>query len=153
TLEWLRARASEAGRFRSAEEFARNIASELSEALNKRRFQNVTDTGIGIHFTAYERLDDYWIPELFHIRNWGDTSYSTVNDALTVTRETYGTSQNRAEREEADGGPDRRLAVYKTLREQKMMLIYNNGDPVLFTPIANAILGSFQQLMLRGQLR
>jgi hypothetical protein len=33
------------------------------------------------------------------------------------------------------------------------MFIYNNGDPLLFNPVAGAILDSIQQIRLRGVLR
>ena len=42
--------------------------------------------GIGIHFTAYECINGYWIPELFLISNWADTSYrATLPGGMVVS--------------------------------------------------------------------
>lgn len=152
TLNWLQVRAQKAREHSSAEEFARAIASELTATLRARTFQNTLERGIGIHFSAYEEVNGYWIPELFHIRNWTDESYSAVHKSVTVTRETFGTTLNTRDRSEADGTPERRLHVYKFLQEGKM-LIFNNGDPALFNPIANGVLSTLSGLHQRGELR
>jgi hypothetical protein len=83
-----------------------------------------------MHFSSYERVNDYWVPELFHIRNWQNEAYSEVWDEIVVTRETYGASRDTRERSEADGDSARRLAVHDSL-QRGMMLVFNNGDPVL----------------------
>ena len=154
TLDWLRKRAKESHQYPTAEEFARDLGALLSTELAKRGFQKPTDRGIGIHFTAYEQVEGYWVPELFQIRNWVDPSYSSVRTGdLMVTRETYATLKNLAQREEGDRDDKRRLAVHAALHTEGRMLVYNNGDPVLFNPIATAVLGSFQQLAIRSQLR
>jgi hypothetical protein len=152
TLNWLQVLAKKTREHSSAEEFARAIASELTAALRARTFQNTLERGIGIHFSAYEEVNGYWIPELFHIRNWTDESYSAVHKSVTVTRETFGTTLNTRDRSEADGTPERRLHVYKFLQEGKM-LIFNNGDPALFNPIANGVLSTLSGLHQRGELR
>ena len=57
-------RAQEAANYSSAEEFATDLALGLTHELSKMRLNNTTDGGIGIHFTAYEWINGYWIPEL-----------------------------------------------------------------------------------------
>ena len=90
TLNWLRTRTSKAGTYSSAKDFAEAIASELTTALRARTFRSIRESGIGMHFTAYEKVNGYWIPELFQIRNWEDERYSTVRNEIRVTRETFG---------------------------------------------------------------
>jgi hypothetical protein len=124
----------------------------LTTTLQARTFRNTLERGIGIHFSAYEEVSGYWIPELFHIRNWTDESYSAVRESVEVTRETFGTTQNTRDRSGADGSPERRVQVYKSLQEGKM-LIFNNGDPALFNPIANGVLSTLSGLHQRRELR
>src|SRR5215469_14733044 len=111
TLRWLRERAASASRYSSAEDFARTLACDLTTALRVRRFRSPSERGIGMHFSAYERIDGYWVPELFHIRNWENETYSAVQEGIIVTRETYGASQGTRDRSEADGDPVQRLVV------------------------------------------
>jgi hypothetical protein len=113
---------------------------------------------LGIHFTAYEYIDGYWIPELFALSRWTDESYQGVlpNFEFRVTRETYATWKglNPPEGRSPEVGlPTYRLEVHKALHHQTLMLLYNNGDPALFNPIANSVLASFAELSRRGQLK
>jgi hypothetical protein len=78
TLEWLRQRAKLADKFASPEEFGNAIAADLDEQLTKLPLAKNADRGIGIHFTAYERVNDYWIPELFLISNWAGIPYADI---------------------------------------------------------------------------
>jgi hypothetical protein len=90
TLSWLKNRANSASAFPTAEEFATNLAVALTQELAQLNLCNSTDRGIGIHFTAYERVNGYWIPELFLISNWLDTSYRALRpNGVGVTRETF----------------------------------------------------------------
>ena len=84
TLEWLRGQATRAQESSSASEFA----DALNCVLSNRRFAKPADAGLGIHFTAYERVDDRWVPELFLVSNWTDTSYMAVQpQGFRATRE------------------------------------------------------------------
>jgi hypothetical protein len=151
TLDWLRERARKADSFSSAEEFAGSLADDLTTALSMMRLAKPTDAGIGIHFTAYECVDKSWIPELFLISNWVDPTYSSVHpDGLRVSRETYNTAIAQPTSPD-HGRPKFRLRV-KEFLEQGRFLIYNNGDPILFNPAANAILNMFGELARRRKL-
>lgn len=88
TLRWLRERAASAGKYSSAEDFVRTLARDLTTVLRSRRFQNPLQGGIGMHFSAYEWVEGCWVPELFHIRNWENESYSGVQKEIVLTRET-----------------------------------------------------------------
>ena len=58
TLDWLRRQAQVASKFSSPEEFGNAIATDLNEEFTKLPLTNNADKGIGIHFTAYERIND-----------------------------------------------------------------------------------------------
>jgi len=151
TYDWLRDQASKAKNFNSVEDFARFITDELNSKISSMDFVRPIDSGIGIHFTAYERIDDYWIPELFLISNWKDPSYTALRTkGVGLSRETYHTVANvypdPSHRERKF-----RLEVHSKIQEG-LMLRYNNGDPVLFNQSANAILTMFGELYRRGKL-
>jgi hypothetical protein len=155
TFDWLHQQARRASEQASPEAFAQRLAEELTNATNalrRRQFVHLEDTGLGIHFTAYERVNDYWIPELFQIRNWTDESYRTVRpEGFLITRETFGALRN-VPRTPDHGHPEYRLEVHAALRDGTL-LGFNNGDPVLFNPVANAVFATFQELLLRRVVR
>ena len=152
TFDWLQERANSAGQYSSAEEFAQSLTEQLNEAIAKMHFAKPVDTGIGIHLTAYEYVENYWIPELFLISNFTDTTYRFVHpDGVHLSRETYHTVAD------VDPSPNHREAQYRLqvhayLHEPGGMLIYNNGDPIMFNAAAYAILGAFKALAARGSL-
>ena len=65
TLDWLQGRAQTASQFSDPEQFANALAADLNGALANLPLTPFLEKGLGIHFTAYERINDYWIPELF----------------------------------------------------------------------------------------
>jgi hypothetical protein len=152
TFDWLRDLATSASNFSSPQDFAYSIMGRLNTELSGMRFQIPTNGGLGIHFTAYEHVNDYWIPELFLISNWTDPSYSAVRPAgFGVSRETYHTIANEPSREE-HASTSIRLQVHAFLQEGKM-LIYNNGDPLLFRPAANSVSAMLSEIARRGHLK
>ena len=154
-MDWLRDRAGGYARqFGNPEEYAKALRGELNQEFSKMLFREPSQGGLGIHFTAYEEVDGYRIPEMFKISNWTDNSYSAVySDGFKLERVTYHTSFKPAIDETPDDGkPDRRLEVHRKL-QNGMMLIYNNGDPVSFNQPANALLGMLQNLMACGALK
>lgn len=152
TWDWLNERARLANRFASAEEFAVDTAEQLERQLRGMHFTRPTDAGIGIHFSAYERQRDYRIPELFLISNWSDVSYSALRpNGVGMSRETYHTMTSEPP-SDAHGALELRLKVHEFLL-QGNLLIYNNGDPVLFNPAANGMAAMFIELARRGPSR
>jgi hypothetical protein len=97
------------------------LADDLTAALRSLSFEDRLECGIGMHFSSYERVNNYWVPELFHIRNWENEAYSGVWDEIVVTRETFGASQGTRERSAADSGSARRLAVHNALQDGMML--------------------------------
>jgi hypothetical protein len=154
TLDLLLSEAARAGEHGSAEGFAHRLADALTDMVAGRRFAKPTDGGIGLHFTAYERVSDYWVPELFLVSNWADSSYGALRPrGFSVTRETYATMRGLAEGGKEHGELSHRLEVHAALHQQHMMLRYVNGDPALFNPIAQAMLGCFEIMEARGELK
>lgn len=158
TFQWLRERAKRAGDSVSAAAFAEACATELTAELSRCRFANPRDSGLGIHFTAYEEINGYQIPELFVLSRWKDESYREVLPAykFRVTRETYATLKRLNPpdgRSPEFGQPTYRLEVHKTLQDQPLMFMFNNGDPTLFNPIASSIRDSLAELSRRRQLK
>jgi hypothetical protein len=153
TLDWLRQQAASASSYEFPEPFARHLASSLTKALARFTFKHEQEGGLGLHFTAYERVGDYWVPELFQIRNWVDEQYKSVRpDGFEVRRETYGTVKRIPERSAEDGSTERRLCVQKELHSKAVLLRFVNGDPVLFNPVADATFSVFEELGRRGAL-
>jgi hypothetical protein len=138
TVDWLRARAAEAPRFETPEAFAADLATRAQGWLLGLGTAHDPRFGIGIHFSAYERVRDYWIPELFLISNFEDPNYSSLGaDGVSYSRETHGTMTG-IPRSPEDRLPERRLEVHARLQRGDW-LRYNNGDPLLFNPTAIAL--------------
>lgn len=145
TLKWLQKQSARARDFSSAEDFASYVAKQLNERIKKTYFDREISKGIGIHFSAYEYVQGYWIPELFHITNYLGTDYQTLRaTGVQFTRETY-CSIHSTDWSPEDRSDARRLEVKEYLQSEKM-LIYNNGDPKMFNPIARAILQSLKEI-------
>jgi len=114
-------------------------------------FYRPVDAGIGIHFSAYEYIGGYWIPELFLISNWADTSYSWLRpEGIGLSRETYHTIRKCPPLPE-HREDQYRLAVHDYLFRGGL-IFYNNGDPVMFNSAANAIFSGMMILAERQQL-
>jgi hypothetical protein len=111
---------------------------------------------LGIHFTAYEFINGYRIPELFVLSRWTDATYRDVlpDYRFRVTRETYATLKglNPEGRSQEFGRVDFRREVHAALHDTPFMFRFNNGDPALFNPIANCVLDTYVQLSGRGLL-
>jgi len=141
-------------KYESAEQFSHAIATNLTTALGARRFANQRYRGLGIHFTAYEWVDGFWIPELFLISNWTNPSYTAVRtEGFQVTRETYATLKKLSERSKDHGERAARIEVHKALHTTPLILRFNNGHPHLYNRVANAILNSVHALSYYGPLR
>lgn len=96
TLDWLKARTQDAVNFASPEEFAQELARRLQQEITGIAVANPIDRGIGLHFTAYERVDDRWIPELFLVSNWQDPSYTAIRaTGVGYSRETLASLDGR----------------------------------------------------------
>jgi hypothetical protein len=148
---FLQSLAARARNYHSPEPFAQYVADELTKQLKGFKIKKERDSGIGIHFTAYEHISGYWIPELFLIGNWTDPSYTAVHAAgLTVSRETYHTIA-KVPPHTIHGEEQFRLQVHDFLMQHDL-LFFNNGDPSMFNPPANAILNMIRIAKERGVL-
>ena len=148
TLEWLRTEARQAHRHASAQAFAAHLATSAEQRLRALGLHRTPSGGLGIHLSAYEWCDGSWVPELFHIRNWRDETYSEVSAAgVWWSRDTYSVLSGSAV--EATGAlPGSRSAVRDFLRGGGFFR-FNNGDPHLFNPLASAIHDAGYDLLKR----
>ena len=152
TVDWLQDQVKSADQESMPEEFAQRITDKLGEAISKMESPKPVDSGIGIHFTAYEYIDNRWIPELFLISNWADTNYQSLRPTgIGLSRETYHTiAKVPPSPEHRD--PQYRLIVHKHLHKPGSMIVYNNGDPRMFNRAAYVIFELFNVLDMRGNL-
>ena len=151
TLNWLRAQASTAPKYADPDTFAQTLAIDLQRALRSMGLDKNPAAGIGIHFSVYEHIENYWIPELFHITNWTNTDYDTLRgDGIASSRQTYG-NLNLSEPPPSLSPTEQRLLVREFLRRGGMF-IFNNGDPFLFNPVAQSIFAGMRALSQRGWL-
>jgi hypothetical protein len=140
-----------AGEFPNPEEFANALAVDLNSELARLSVSKPSDKGIGIHFTAYERPDDRWIPELFLISSWEGIPYTKVRSAgVGALRETYHTLKDIPCSPE-HSKLEFRVAVHEAL-QAGTLFYYNNGNPQLFNPIAKAMFDSMNAFSQRGVL-
>jgi len=153
TLRWLRQAAAQAGSFGTASAFAESMARDLSTAASRFRFDPLRAGGLGIHFTAYEPIDGDWVPELFLISNWTDASYSAVRPSgFAATRQTFAMLSEASDKSIDHASPIARIAVLNALRDG-MLYYFNNGDPAVYNPIANAMYATISTLKTRKQFR
>jgi hypothetical protein len=151
TYDWLKKQAALANQYQSAEDFGQSVVNRLNEEIKKMSFSDSIQKGIGLHFTAYEYVDNYWIPELFLISNWNDIFYNSLRpDGVGMSRETYRTIA------QSDTKPEHRETKYRieVLNHLKAgpLLMFNNGDPVMFNTAANSILSMINELAKRKSL-
>ena len=151
-LEWLRKQSEEAKKYRRPEDFAMDLRDKLNRLLDQFfPLEKPISAGIGIHFTAYERISDYWIPELFVLSNFSDPTYQKLHVyGIGLSRHTYHTAHN-ADSELGHRESRYRLKVHEYL-ERGGMLWYNNGDPRMFNPAGSLILGQMNVIKERGDL-
>ena len=129
TFDWLREPAQRASQFASPEAFVDDLAAALCAELSRRRFARPLESGLGIHFTAYEDMEGYRVPELFVLSRWTDESYQGVlpDYKSRVTRETYATWKGLKPPEGRSpefGQPKYRLEVHKALLDQPLMFLF-----------------------------
>lgn len=138
TLRWLRGQVSKASECKNAQEFAARLARKCEEWLRAEGAPRDRRGGIGMHFTAYEWWDGYWVPELFHVRNWADPHYASVKpEGVVWTRDTYGIIVG-ADEETRDASAAGRARVREHLVNGGYFR-FNNGDPEMYNGIANAV--------------
>jgi hypothetical protein len=144
TYGWLESKANEARNYGTLEEFAIALHADLTKILSGVR---VADRGIGIHLMGYERVGDYWVPELFLVSNYADTTYSKLC-CLHKSRETYHIAFNEPPSEQ-HREPKYRHKLHGFLAEGGM-LVFNNGDPLMFNSAARALLRLLNSARERG---
>jgi len=143
THSWLRAQ-SVNPKFSNLEDFTKNLCNNINKEIKNLGLGN---QGIGLHIVGIEEVNGYKIPELFLISNFKDPSYRETGD-LEYSRHTYHTIAG------VDPSPDHRQKEYRQevnrFLNEVGFIIYNNGDPIMFNPFANAFFKSFNEAQRRG---
>jgi hypothetical protein len=143
---WLAKKCKNIGEI-TLEDFVRQLVQDLKAEYAKKKWLNY---GIGIHVTGYEYINDTFIPELFLVSNYVDTTYTTLRE-LAYSRETFHTITDTPA-EEFHRDADCRLSVQKYLLNGGL-IIYNNGDPSLFNPVFKAIWDSYLNSRNAGRVK
>jgi hypothetical protein len=150
TLDWLHEQVGRAAECEHPEDFARFVTDSLNQELSRLQFAQPIHAGIGIHFTAYEWIEDCWIPELFLLSNFSGPSYKGLHDkGVLLNRQTFNVAFEDSPKP-IHRNPEFRLRVHKYLREGHV-LIYNNGDPPIFNSIAKMIFDQIRTISQRKE--
>lgn len=158
TYDWLCSQRSKALTL-SAEEYAAFITTGLNEVYRKLGLLTNSQAGLGIHFSCYEFIDNQWMPELFLITNYKNLNYEVDKSGFHYSRETYKTIHNAGLplSQHIASDSHHRDSVYrqevKSYVDSKGLMWFNNGDPLLFNPAANALFSAFMTLKNRGSLK
>ncbi len=164
TLSWLREQASEAGNFQTPSDFANHLQDNLQGMIQVSRYRNPIDAGIGLHFSAYENIDGAKVPELFSITNFASTDYQSLHpDGIHLARETFRTLRTLYNAADPNNSPyltdnspvsEHGNVYYRkevlVALQNGTILIYNNGNPLLFNPASGAL---FQMIRTAQQMR
>jgi len=150
TYDFLKALATDADKYNSLEEFAFNMRDKLKEKIDNIKFKNPIHKGIGIHLIGYETINKVQVPELFLICNYTDTTYAKVGD-LDISRNLYKTLPNEFRKDGLSLDKQREQIV--DFLNSGRLFIFNNGDPTLFNPAANAIHNMFKTAIERKVMK
>ncbi|MCD4685535.1 MAG: hypothetical protein K8S97_06335 [Anaerolineae bacterium] len=148
TVDWLDKHIPAACRFDEPERFVEHLTDILNQDLEHLHVQGELNKGIGFHFTAYEYVDGYWIPELFSFSNYADPTYSALHSQGVVwSRQAfntaYGGQHQRVHREQSY-----RMRVRDFLNANGY-LIFNNGDPFMFNVAAASLQSQLRKALER----
>jgi len=145
TFEFLKSFAARNKGATSPEQFASVLASEITNKIRSFRLATPAD-GLGIHIATFESVSGIYIPELFLCTNYLNTSYTSTSPNFSVTRESFKDPKylNRSD-------PNARMEFYSSLMNH-LVVRFNNGDPELFNPLADAIMQMSMVLQSRVYL-
>ena len=144
TYDYLKEKSNDSRNFSNPEDFANSIRDELTDKFLHTNFAHLSDSGLGIHFSAYEEIDGKQIPELFVIRNFEGIKYREVNpQGFNVTRNTFciipDEYKNKFDTNSTNSINESRKIVSQYLQEGHYF-IFNNGDPDLSSFAINGLL-------------
>ncbi len=144
TYEWLKQKSANARNFSTPEEFGNYLKDQLNSTISVQNFgANKYKTGIVIHFSAYEKIEGVFIPELFAIRNCNGINYQDISqNGFSIYRSTYESIPEEKKLPDKDINQNnyecRKLV--KEYLQNGGIFFFNNGDPWLSSPSINAIL-------------
>jgi len=143
TFQFLKSFATKHKRAASPERFALDLGAEATKNVTALNLPSPSN-GLGFHIAVFENVCGTYVPELFLCTNYMDPGYATTNPTFSVSRESFKDTQypNRSD-------PAARLAYYLRLTNH-VVSRFNNGDPELFNPVADALMQMSMVLSQRG---
>jgi len=148
TIDWLTDRLIDT-KSKTAEEYAQFLCDKLNEEFARLGINGNENFQLGLHFSCYEEVEGVNIPELFFIHNLIPQPDTNPYN-FTFSRDTYQSLTNEAYNP-SHSSKEYRLAVGNYVNT-KGLIWFNNGDPTLFVPAANAIFSAFMNLNRRNYL-
>jgi hypothetical protein len=143
TFEFLKSFATRNKGASSPEHFASSLASEVTNKINSFRLVSPSN-GLGFQIAAFEKVSGIYIPELFLCTNYLNTYYSSTSPKFSVTRESF-----KDPKHSDPSAPTARMEFYSLLKNH-LVFRFNNGDPEMFNPVADAIMQMSMALQRRG---
>lgn len=132
---WLKSQLKYSEDCKTIEQFGNQLTKSLNNILTTGIAKNVTKKGIGIHLAGFENFDNEIIPELFLISNYSlNNGFYSVNDRIDFSRRTY--LDYKGETNFSTIQEQRKY--FKQVLDKMGLLVYNNGDPILFNTFANS---------------
>ena len=127
------------------EQFAAKLSNELCTKFSSPLL-TAKSRGLGVHFAFWEKHDDFDVPELILVSNWKSPAYNDSSLKFNWSR--------RSHKIIASSEPQ-----FKTFRREfyndlkkGVCSRYNNGDPLLFVPLAKGIGDTIVELNKRKDL-
>lgn len=149
--DWVKRKISEYGNSLTLENFATKLKNDLEIVLSSFFRKYDRDSGIGLHIAGYENRGNILLPELYHICNYTNTSYSEIGE-MYVRPQLYGTLPTEY-RSVTDDTVDKKKQKISQFLEEGKLFIFNNGDPELFNPFSHAFFMSFMILQARNRTK
>lgn len=120
----------------SLEGFAKYLANQLSEELDRIIPGNPIIKGFGIHLTGFEYFRSIKTPELFLLSNFTDPRYNRLKENIICARQLYPIVHRDTNTRSNDFGVQR--GEIARFFQKGQVFKFNNGDPQLYNIIADA---------------
>lgn len=133
------------------EEFGQIISNNLNRELDRIIPGKSLKKGLGIHLTGFETHGVTTVPELFLISNFSNIAYNRLEDSINCERHLYPIAA-RTLGVKANNYEEEREVILDFFRTGQIFY-FNNGDPELFTPIADGYYNSVNRFRLRIKSR
>jgi len=139
----------------SLEQLAFLLQSRLESMLNYGKLKHVTNKGLGLHIAGFEKIrDNLYSPELFLVTNYSlDSrgSYHVRQNSLDCTRRTIVDFIPKKMRGKSVSA--RKKYVYDSILSRGSVMIFNNGDPVMYNTFSQGYVSAVMRASKNESLR